>query len=311
MKKKLSAHFFFLLLGLVNLFFISCSSPGDTRACVEVNLGARFDSPDEFSHMEKNLFWISKEKNNYPMLFEFPLFGDSSESTHVKFPAPVLKAFRKEIKDKTLGTGEISLAISNSHNQQTFPYGIMNDPQTWFAELGAYADSLLMFSKGMKVQRLIFGKNIQLAEPFLNEWKELFSSLRKKFKIKISYACDIDRIGLVKDLVSISDELAVIYPPYEGEHAIPFSRKNNLEAASIAKRLSLPVFIFQSNLLGENRKTAFDYHLKFWDPEVEISGVCLNSLYGKFVVIDSSSYFGIQGDNEFNAHLKFYSGTCR
>lgn len=91
----------------------------------------------------------------------------------------------------------------------------------------------------------------------------------------------------------------------DGDHKA-YARQWHTQASALARQSGQPVFLAQTNLLGEDRLLQLKNHLRFWPKRVALQGVVLNTLYPTPSVLDSTSQFGLAHDREFIAWLRAY-----
>lgn len=103
-----------------------------------------------------------------------------------------------------------------------------------------------------------------------------------------------------------SDYLTVAaYGALDGDHKA-YARQWHTQASALARQSGQPVFLAQTNLLGENRLLQLKNHLRFWPRDVELKGLVLNTIYPTPSVLDSSSQFGLAHERELIAWLRGY-----
>jgi hypothetical protein len=99
-------------------------------------------------------------------------------------------------------------------------------------------------------------------------------------------------------------ELAVIHDAPPDEVFKPYFRKVNGALSEKALKHNRSLFIAQSNLLGEQKLLLFKNQLRFWDEQVIIEGLTINSLYCTSSLADSSTRFGLAKDKHLVEYVK-------
>lgn len=108
--------------------------------------------------------------------------------------------------------------------------------------------------------------------------------------------------------------IAIFYhQPAEGNWKTQAQQLHSLLGKSLmgqpAKQPPARLFIAQANLIGPSKTVQFKNKLRFWPPEVQLDGVCINNLFNTSVLSDTSAYFGAAHDEELQAYLREYIQT--
>ena len=67
------------------------------------------------------------------------------------------------------------------------------------------------------------------------------------------------------------------------------------------------MYVSHANVIGEEKTLQFKNKTRFWDAEVAVSGIVLNTIFGQSILSDTSRYFGAKQDAELQAYLKDYT----
>ncbi len=102
------------------------------------------------------------------------------------------------------------------------------------------------------------------------------------------------------------DAIGVVYLPPEPDEIKPHFREINQHLSTLLQRHQKPVYILQSNLVGDEKLIVFKNQLRFWNDAVDLQGIVLNSLYCHISLSDSTSPFSLKGDQAFGTYLKTY-----
>ena len=86
----------------------------------------------------------------------------------------------------------------------------------------------------------------------------------------------------------------------------PHFREVNQELSILLKKHQKPALIVHSNLLGEQQLLLFKNQLRFWDEDIDLMGIVLNSLYCELSLADTSTYFALGHNDDFQSFLQNY-----
>ncbi len=98
-------------------------------------------------------------------------------------------------------------------------------------------------------------------------------------------------------------ELAVKYDAPPDEQFKPHFRSVNQTLSAKALAHKKKIFIAQTNILGDQKLLLFKNQLRFWEDNVELEGLTINSLYCTTSLADSSTRFGAAKDKDFLEYL--------
>lgn len=104
----------------------------------------------------------------------------------------------------------------------------------------------------------------------------------------------------------ICDVVGVVYHEPPDLDYKPYFREINQSLSQLLVEHQKPVLIVHTNLVGKEKLLMFKNQLRFWDKEVELKGIVLNSLFCESPLADSSSHFGLANDRDFQRYLKRY-----
>lgn len=99
-------------------------------------------------------------------------------------------------------------------------------------------------------------------------------------------------------------ELAVIHDAPPDQVYKPYFRKVNHALSEKAIKHGRHLFVAQSNILGGQKLLLFKNQLRFWDEELELDGLVINSLYCTSSLADSSTRFGLAKDLDLLEYVK-------
>ena len=104
------------------------------------------------------------------------------------------------------------------------------------------------------------------------------------------------------------DAVGILYLPPGNQVIKPYFRDINQRLSPLFIYHQKPLYILQSNLVGDEKLLVFKNQLRFWEPEVDVQGIVLNSLYCHVSLIDSVTPFSLANDRAFGTYLQEYVG---
>ncbi len=269
------------------------------RSGIPLIWGMRMDeTADEFEFSE-NLAYVAESDAN-EILLELPLRADS-------FGLPVVGHIPSKESMRLLKDSKrtLSLVFATTNYKELFPTEDFPAPQIWFRYLNAALDSALAPFMGCEVSRVILAADWGLMTDE-NEWRQILDHIRTKMPdALISFGARHEALHS-KSLSVLSDEIAIDYAPIAGEELKSPCRTENLRITALAKQSGKPIFIFRANVIGENPALQIQNRLRFWQPEVEINGICLNTLYAKIPPRDATTYYGMADDPAVSDFIRVY-----
>jgi hypothetical protein len=248
------------------------------------------EGADEFE-LPDNLNYLSGKDSN-EMLIELPLHADS-------FGLPVVGQVPSAVSMGLMRDAGVplSLAFATTNYKELFPTDDLPAPQIWFQYLRTALDSALFSFKGCNVRRVILAADWGLMADE-RQWEQLVSHLRSHHPdTKISFGARTEALKN-NPFTALSDEIAIDYAPIAGEELKGPCREENLKITALATEYGKQVFIFRANVIGENPALQIKNRLRFWQAGIEISGICLNTLYAKIPARDATTYYGMEDDQE-------------
>ena len=179
-------------------------------------------------------------------------------------------------------------------------------PKAWFSNLEAQLRLVLNPLTHYLPKRLIIGSDLKPSYTYQEEWQRLFASLRKSFPGVLfsigGRASELEQGGMA----AISDEFAIDYPPLVGEDLKAQSREMNDDIGRAALELKKSVFLFRGNIMGPKPKIQIQNRFRFWPNELEIKGICINSLTARVPPRDAKTYYGLADNPEALTYLEAY-----
>jgi hypothetical protein len=294
---------FAMILSLL-LSVTGCNSSSSGKKGVPVIGGMRWESPEDSLLLAENLDAF-RVQGIHSVMITFPLEADTTGTFLPAWPlaARGLQNTARLLHEEGFG---LQIALTQRNQVQIFPAGKISDPPGWFRKLTSISDSMIALSGA---ERFVVGTDLLSAESFPDEWCEWAATLQEKYHIPVSYAVSVERLrGL--SFAECSSEVAASWSTPEDGNVVAYCRDWNYLTGKVADSLSKPVFIFSPNLLGQDKDLQFRMRLKFWPDDVAVSGFHLNTLYGKSVLLDSTSYFGVAGETAFLKTLGEYVRTA-
>lgn len=290
--------YFFLLIIVFGL--VGCNSPELERPDVTISWGMRLNESQDAGQINPNLSKL-RELVMRDLVLELPLKADSLGMPQVVLDVPkemtgLLSTYRNRLQ----------LAFCNTNEAELFPQGKHADPARWFARLQSEIERNLGLLALTMPERVIVGGELgPMAEQDAG-WKAMFEALRSKYpKTHFSVGEHIDLLEN-SGLGAISDELTVDYAPLAGEQVKAESRAENQRIAALAQRLGKPVFIYRANLMGEGQLLQLKNRLRFWPEELQLTGLCINTLYAPIAARDDHTYYGLADNADVLEYLEAY-----
>lgn len=284
----------------VMLILSSCAPKELERLKVPISWGMRLNDLEDAKEIGPNLASI-RELGMRNISIELPLVADSagfpSIPTHIPSETPGL-LLRFKVK--------FNLIISTTNKESLFPEAAVMSPKEWFAILEQEVKKELGNLKIYMPSRVIIGSDLKPSFEYFDEWKTLLQNLRNSFpNVKFSIggrAEEMQKSGLAE----ISDEFAIDYPPLVGENLKAQSRDQNSEIAAMAKGIGKSIYIYRANIIGPSPLIQIQNRLRFWPENLEINGICINTLAGKVAARDSKTYYGLADNEDAIDYLKYY-----
>ena len=295
-----------------SLFLLGACQPHLERKGIPIWMGLTLD---EFRSSEGFEAMISLNLGEFDrqqlagIMIEIPLEADSVSGTPFVSPQ-IFHHFEK--LSSLLGARKIpyGISISPQNSGQHFPNAGLKNPVLWFDSLEHIHQRLWTLSRILSPenppQRWVVGYDLSPLEKFDREWARLFFNLKNQgYQGKISYGFSIHRFEN-QPLRALSDEIAITFPSIADENYKKFSRKWIPLVAEKAIKEEKSIFICQANLIGEKKTLQFKNRLRFWGEKVKIVGINLNTLYDYSSLIDTSSYFKLKENVEFEEFFRTY-----
>jgi hypothetical protein len=286
------------------LLVTGCTSGPSGKPGVPVIGGMRWESPEDSLFLAENLEAF-RAQGIHSVMITFPMEADTAGTFLPAWPlaARGLQNTARLLHEEGF---TLQIALTQRNQVQIFPAGKISDPPAWFRKLTSISDSMIALSGA---ERLVVGTDLLSAESFPDEWCKWATTLQQKYHIPVSYAVSVERLRGIS-FTHCSSEVAVSWSAPEDGNVVAYCRDWNYLTGKVADSFSKPVFIFSPNLLGQDKDLQFRMRLRFWPDDVAVSGFHLNTLYGKSVLVDSTSYFGLAGETAFLKTLGEYVGTA-
>ena len=147
--------------------------------------------------------------------------------------------------------------------------------------------------------------NSDIMEDKLSSFIENIRSELSGFKGQIVYAMFPYQFDELNDWTT-PDRIGVRYHESPEEDLRKYYFKINRAMSKHLSKHEKEVFIAQSNLMGEDKLEIFKNQLRFWENEVELSGIVLNSLNCKMALTDTGAFFALGEDDAFKDFLRNY-----
>lgn len=289
-----------VFVGLVIWLLIGCGAKPLERQGVEIIWGMRVNAPEDWLELRANLLTMDS-LDMHALMIELPLKADSLGDPRI-FCLP----------------GKADLALLKSANLRlNLGFCTTKSDDLWYEDealkLYDWNDSMqvelrraLNCFKNISLERVVIGPGSATDRFNGGAWKNLIA-VGKTIAPNCRFSIAADREMLEKSEASaVSDELSIdckILIPDEFKTA---SRSEHQRIASFASHMDKPVFLFRSNILGEQAMLQIKNRLRFWPDDLVVSGLCLNSLYPKITLRDQNPYYGTQDEPETAAFLVQY-----
>lgn len=179
-------------------------------------------------------------------------------------------------------------------------------PTQWFERYCEELNELAQRTKSAYVWRVALGNDFQPLEQYANEWALLAQSNIFDKKVRLTYITNLDRVQSFGAWKAF-DEIGIHYQTASDLSEKSFARRWNPIVSEVAYKLNKPVFIANANLIDKNKKTQLEYRLSFWQENVALSGVVLNSIFDRPALIDTVRYFGCAQDTALLNYIKAYT----
>jgi hypothetical protein len=280
--------------------FTACQSPELERPRIPIFWGMRFDDPQAEAELNPNLVRL-RDLVMRELVLELPLAADSAGLPYIPdLPFGSIKGLL--LKHKV----GLHITLAPLATKDLFPEGQpLADPALWFAALEKEIAGLLDYLQPCPVDRVVVGSNLGPVEAYGDEWAKMFANLRKGRDVLFSYGASPEHLAKFPNLKA-SDELAVDYPPGNESDLMARSRNINQGIEHIADSLHLPVYIFRANLIGDEQTAQFQNRLRYWTKKMRFRAIVVNTIYPKLPLRDSTSYYGLLDNPEFNEFLEEY-----
>lgn len=291
------------LFCLLILFLQGCGSPYLERSAVPMMWGIQIQEEgndpieDNFAELAN---WEPKD-----LLVDIPLQVDSSSNFLPSISPEVLESlegYHQKCRDLDI---RLHVGLSFPASRDMFPRGRVPDPVAWFESFYGVADTVLQSCQQPLPERLVLGEGVILIESFIPQWTRMLDSLRAHYDCRFSYASSIERVDRIHFWENC-DEISLSYPPLSDESAKTWCRAYNRLASEVAKGSQKPIFIYRSNLIGEQKDFLLKNRLRFWEDSVQIDGLAINTLYSQPAFLDSTTYYGLMGKKEVLQFIREY-----
>lgn len=140
----------------------------------------------------------------------------------------------------------------------------------------------------------------------LNDFVVQMGSEFTAFKGEIVYALALEAVDREFLDWSIPDVIGICYPPSASLNQRSLFYNQNRHWSRWLIEQDKPGLIVESNLLGAQKLERFTYQLRYWEEEVVLEGIVLNSLYSQLSLSDSNSYFALAIEDAFKNYLNEY-----
>ncbi len=200
-----------------------------------------------------------------------------------------------------------SIGIIESSDEPLY-FRDTTDFNRWFAHYYFELDRVLERTTGYPLQRLIIGnefKELERRPP--HEWRHLTDSLRALSKAKLVYSTTPERVRNV-NIWPLLDEIGIAYLPVADGSLKRAHRAWHEDISELVRTYDRPVYISHANVIGDDKLLQFKNKTRFWDEEVRVNGINLNTVYGTTVLSDTSKYFGWQSSPDALEYLESYTG---
>lgn len=286
------------------LFLVACSPRPLERQGVDIVFGMRLNEPRDVAELSPNLAAL-RDAGLRKLLIELPMKADSNGLPKVTVDAPAeIVGLMGRFKV------ELNLAFCSTNREELFPDSLAVDEGAWFAQLEAEIGRNLSALSAYPPDRVVIGGALGPVLPAKQAWKGLLERLRAAHKgVFFSVGGDLEALE-ESGLANVSDELAIDYAPIAGEVQKAESRTENQAIAAAAKACGKPVFLYRANLIGPDPVAQFRNRLRFWEEGVQLTGICINTLYPRVVLRDDSPYYGRKGDSTFVQFLQSYKAAA-
>lgn len=290
-----------LLFGLIALLLLGACSPLELeRQNIPIIWGMRVNDAEDMKAIDGNVDAVEKE-GLHEIFIELPLRADSMD-------LPILGAGISPSACQYMSGKHFSyqIGICTINEEELFPERALMSPKAWFSSLEEQIRGHLELLKIHLPKRVIIGSDLKPSYQYHAEWKQLFEGLRKDFP-GILFSIGGRYEDLEKgDMIGISDELCVDYPPLVGEDLKSQSRELNAQIGKLALKEKKALYIFRANIMGPNPKIQIQNRFRFWPEALAINGICINSLTAKVPFADAKTYYGLADNPEAIAYLEAY-----
>ena len=246
---------------------------------------AQWDAMGDTALLQADLAAL-KGQGIHDFVLTLPLEADSTGG-RPRWPlaADALPAVARQVRAEGFSLHLVWLV---ANRKAAFPSGAVPH-ERWFPRFTALSDSLLLLAQP---ERLVVGTDlVELADE--EEWCAWASALRQHHPgVKLSYGASLEDLDAAT-WTHCMDELALAWTPPADGNPFAYCRDHHHAAGLKAQELGLPILIFQTNLLGQEKADQFAARLRYWPAGTEINGLILNTLYSRTVFQDSTSYYGL------------------
>ncbi len=288
---------------IVVLSCLSCGPRALERPGITIVWGMRINEFSDFQQLASNLAYLQAD-NDRQLLIELPLRADSTGLPIIPMEIP-----QASIALLDGWHGELSIAFCNTHESELFPIGKPADVVAWFAALQKRIAHQLELFNSVPIKRVIIGGNLLQVHDADAEWLALLQTLRQQHPKTLFSIGGNPEFFENSELLKLSDELVIDYPPMAGDELKPMSRAVNQGIADLVSNLHQPIFIYRANILGEDQLIQLKNRLRFWPDGLSINGLCANTLYPTIPAEDDHTYYGLKDNLEVLDYLKIYRQT--
>ena len=288
--------YLFAVFGM--LLLVSCQVRLE-RPGIPIHWGFRMPLEDAPDSWKANFDYIGQEE---AIMVELPVFADSSGMPRISTTG--LEDLAQAALDYQT---PLTLALCTTNPKELFPAGDFSEDESasWFAAYAAEVEGVLAYFQAHPPVRLILGNDWLLVEEYASNWNALLEGLRLGHPyLRLGYGSDL--VAGYPEWWRNCDFLAVEYMVIADPNPKRLAMQQNPIYGQAGLDLDRPLLIYQSNLMGPDKAILLQNQLRFWEDEVEVEGLFINTLYARIPALDSSSYFGVQNDQAFWDFLAEY-----
>lgn len=291
------------LISLFSLAMIGCE-PVLERQNIPLMAGIRLSENTFPPEIHQNMVAMRRHGLDH-LLIEMPILADTGALLLPVIPQHALQDLPMVLDSLKKRNYTWSVALTPNNRKSIFPLHAPPSPETWFAGLETITGSLIWNSRPWPPVRIILGTDLNSIETEKTLLDAYVNRVHEQTRLPVYYSVSADR---VKDVPYWSrfDGIGIIYPPAPEKNYKKYCRKLNREVSQLALETRLPVLILGANLIGDDKTLILKNRQRFWDEGVKLDGICLNTLYPRISLTDTSSYFKLRNDAEMEGYLQKY-----